>query len=60
MLQASCRSNLTFESLGTQGRRQLWMQHLERDRSVVFEVVREVYSGHAAAAQLAFELVAAC
>ena len=38
---------------------QLGMEHLERDRPVVLEVAGEVDRGHAAAAELALEQVAA-
>ena len=37
---------------------ELGVEHLERDRAVVLEVVREVDRGHAAAAELAVEGVA--
>ena len=50
--------DLAEKPLGTQGGSQFGVEHLERDRSVVPEIAREVDRGHAAAAELALEHVA--
>jgi hypothetical protein len=44
-------------ALGSERGGQLWVQHLERNRSFVLPVVRQVHGGNAAA-QLALESVA--
>ena len=50
--------NLAQKSLGTDDRRELGAQDLDRDLAVVLQVVSQVHRGHAALAQLAFEVVA--
>ncbi len=59
MLEAGCELDLAQESLGAEDRRELGVQHLERDQPLVLDVVGEIDRGHAAAAELAFEAVAA-
>ena len=58
MLEPGGELDLAQEPLGAQRRGELGVQHLERDGAVVPQVVREVDRGHAAAAELALELVA--
>ena len=59
MLQARGDADLAQEALGAERRGELGAQHLERDLAVVPEVVGEVDRGHAAAAELALDRVAA-
>ena len=59
VLQPGRDLDLALEPLGAVRRDQLGVQHLERDGSVVAEVVREVDRGHAAPAELALDGVAA-
>ena len=49
--------DLTQKALGAERASELRVQHLERDRAVVLEVVREVDRGHPAAAELALEAI---
>ena len=58
MLQPGRVLDLAQEALGPERGGQLGVQHLERDRAVVPEVVGEVHRGHAAAPELALEPVA--
>ena len=58
VLQAGGRRDLAAEALGVDRERDVAAEQLEGDRTVVPEVEREVHRGHAAAAQLALELVA--
>ena len=58
MLEPGGDADLALEPLGAERRGELRMEHLERDRAVVPEVLREVDRGHAAAAELALEPVA--
>ena len=58
MLQPGGELDLALEALGAERGGELGMQHLERDRAVVLEVLGEVDRGHAAAAELALEAVA--
>ena len=51
-------SDLALEALGPERGGELGVEHLERDRPLVPEVVGEVDGGHAAAAELALEGVA--
>ena len=51
--------DLPLEPLRAEGRREFGAQHLECDEAVVLEVPREVDRGHAPAAELALERVAA-
>ena len=57
MLQPGGDADLALEPLRAERRGQLGMEHLERDRPVVPEVPGEPDGGHAAAAELALELV---
>ena len=57
--EARGRADLAEESLGAEAGAQLGMEHLEGDRAVVAEVACEPDGGHAAAAELALEGVAA-
>ena len=47
MLEPGGELDLAEEPVGAEGRGQLWVEHLERDRPVVAQVVREVNHGHA-------------
>ena len=58
MLEPGGEPDLAQEPLGAERGGELGVQHLERDRPVVPEVLREVDRGHAAAAELALERVA--
>ena len=58
MLQPGGELDLALEPLGAERGGQLGVEHLERDRPVVPEVLGEVDRGHAAAAELALEPVA--
>ena len=57
MLQPGGDADLALEPLGAERGGELGMEHLERDRAVVAEVLGEVHRGHAAAPQLALEPV---
>ena len=57
MLQASRGADLILESAGTEHGTELGMEHFERDRTIVLEVVGEVDRGHAPAPECALELV---
>ena len=57
MLQAGGKADLAEETLGTESRRKLGAQHLERHRPVVTEVVRQVHRGHPTPPELAVEPV---
>ena len=59
MLQAGGELDLAEESVGAEGLGQFRMEHLERHRPVVAEVVSEIHHGHAAAAELALDAVLA-
>ena len=58
MLEPGGHADLAQEALGAERGGELGVEHLERDRAVVLEVVREIDRGHAAAAELALEHVA--
>ena len=58
MLQPGGEPDLALEALGPERGGQLGVEHLEGDRAVVLDVVREEDRGHAAAAELALERVA--
>ena len=58
MLQPGGQPDLALEPLGAERGGQLGVEHLERDRAVVAEVLRQVDGGHAAAPELALEPVA--
>ena len=57
MLEPGGEPDLALEALGAERRGELGVQHLERDRPVVPQVVREVDGRHPAPAQLALERV---
>ena len=59
MLEPRGEADLALEALGPQRGGELGMQHLERDRPVVLEVVRQEDGRHAAAPQLALERIQA-
>ena len=50
--------DLAAEALGAERRGEIGVQHLERDRTVVLRVLREVDRGHPAAPELALDRVA--
>jgi hypothetical protein len=58
MLEAGSVADLPLEALGPERRSELRVQDLERDRTVVLEVVSEVDGRHAAAPELPLESVA--
>jgi hypothetical protein len=57
VLEARDGLDLALEALGAERLGQLRMQHLERHRPLVPEVMGQKYGGHAAPSQLAIELV---
>ena len=57
VLQPGGEADLPEEALGAERRGELGVEHLERHRPVVAEVVGEADRGHAAAAELALERV---
>ncbi len=58
VLELSRGLDLGEESLGAERRREVRMQHLDRDVAIVLEVVREVDRGHPSRAELALDEVA--
>src|SRR5439155_23678585 len=58
MLQPGGHPDLQQEALGAQARGESGLEDLERDGAVMPQVVSEVDSGHAAAAELALDVVA--
>ena len=59
MLKRRGGLDLHHEPLGTEDRGEFRAQNLERDVSVVLEVMRQVHGRHAAGAELALDFVAA-
>ena len=59
MLEVGCRLDLGQESLGPDHRGQLGLEDLQRDLSLVFEVVGQVDRRHAALTELTLDGVAA-
>ena len=59
MIEPSTDADLPQESLGAERGGDLGVHHLERHVAVVAEIVREIDRGHAAAAELALDRVAA-
>jgi Tol biopolymer transport system component len=55
MLQAGGELDLTLEALGAERGRELGQEHLEGDRPVMTEVVRQIDDGHSTAPELAVE-----
>ena len=58
MLEPGGEPDLALEAVGAEGGGELGVQHLQRDRAVVPEVVGQVDGRHAAAAELALDRVA--
>ena len=58
MLEARGESDLALKALGAERDGELGPEDLERDRTFVTEVVREIDDGHPAAAELALERIA--
>ena len=58
MLERRCGLDLGDEALGAQHGGELGLEHLERDATVVPQVLRQVDGGHATLAQLALDAVA--
>ena len=58
MLQASSHLDFPQESLGPERGADLEVQHLDGDRPMMFEILRQVDRGHSAAAKLTLERVA--
>ena len=58
MLEIGGGLDLRNESLGAKDRGELRPQHLDGDLAVVFDVVRQIHSRHAAGADLFFDGVA--
>ena len=48
MLEPGDGANLTQEALGAEGGTELGVEDLQRDRSVVLEIVGEIHPGHPA------------
>ena len=59
MLQVGRGLDLGQEPLGSDHRRQLGLQNLERHLALVLQIVRQVHRGHAALTELALDGVAA-
>jgi hypothetical protein len=55
VLQSGSESDFSLEPVWPEGRRQFRMKYLERDLSVMLQVVGEVNRGHAAPAELALD-----
>ena len=53
-----CQPDLALKSLGAERRREIGVQHFEGDIALMPYVVREVHCCHAAATELAPDLVA--
>src|SRR5258705_277000 len=58
MLKARHEPNLALEALRAEARRHLGMQHLQRDRPIVLQVMGQIDRGHAASPELALERIA--
>ena len=59
VLQPGGELDLAEEAVGPERRGELGVEHLERDRAVVLDVLRQEHRGHPTAAELALERVAA-
>jgi hypothetical protein len=57
MLQPGAELDLAEEAIGPDGLGQLRMEHLQGDRTLVTEVMRQVDHGHPTAAELALDAV---
>src|SRR4051794_35586508 len=60
MLQLRRRLDLGQESFRTECNAEVFVQDLDRDVSVVAEIVREIYCRHAARADLSLDAVPVC
>ena len=58
VLHPGAEPDLAQEPVGAERLRQLAVKHLERDRSVVSQVMRQKHRGHPAASQLTLDAVA--
>jgi hypothetical protein len=58
VLQPGGEADLAEEALGTQAGGDLRAEHLEGNRPIVLEVLRQVHSGHSTATELTFDSVA--
>ena len=58
MLEPSGKLDLALETLGTQGGRQLWVENLEGNGTVVPEIVSEEHGGHSTATELTLQSIA--
>ena len=58
MLQPRRQADLAQEPVGAEAGRELGVEQLERDRPVVFEVLRQEYRRHPAAPELPLERIA--
>lgn len=58
MLQPGGKADLALEPLGAKRGRELRAKHLQRDRPVVPQVLREIDRGHASAAKLTLDPIA--
>ena len=59
MLEPSGELDLPVKALRAERRRELGVENFEGDRSLVFEIAREVDRGHSAPTQLALDRVTA-
>src|SRR5204863_4399815 len=57
MPEVCCIGDLAEESHVTEGGREVGAQNLERDRSIVLEIVREIHRRHAAGAELTLDTI---
>jgi hypothetical protein len=57
VLEPGCQLDLTLEAFGTQRGRQLGMEHLQGDRTLVANVLGQIDRSHAATAELALDPV---
>ena len=58
MIQSCREPDLTQKPLRSERRREIGMQHLERDDAIVLDVLRQIHCRHSAAAELAIDYVA--
>ena len=58
MLQPRRGADFAQEAVAAEGRAEIRMQHLDRDITIVLEIMREIYRGHATLAELALDAVA--
>jgi len=60
MIEARCELDFAEKTLRSEGRREVGMQNLEGDDSVVLAVLGEIHGRHAATAELAVDGVGIC